>query len=410
MFLKILLLAHTSTLILLPLYIIRFNFYNIPFTLLEISLLFSVSLTTIYCIKNKVSINNFKTFFDLPILFFLLAAFLSLFVTPDIKGGLGIFKAYFVEPVLLFYSLIFVGRVVKDFKFILVGLVGAIFLVSSLGLLQQLTGQFIFAEHEWVQGRISSFYNSANAVALIIGPIIPIIAVLYFATKKRAKKLLFLGFLLLLTVIMFLTKSKGGILTEVVVLGILVYGLFSFKFQILKKLWFLVPTLFIIFSLIFFGYVYQLYNPTIQNYGSRIEDDTLQIRYATWFSTSQILSGEAVLGTGLNGFKYRYDDYKLLEFPEDFQYPHTLIFNFWTETGLLGLFSFIVLIIYAFYMCLKMNSNNINYMGLGLLGALSAIVIHGLVDVPYFKNDLALQFWALIALVQLVKELPKEHI
>lgn len=409
MLLKILLFSHTFTLFLLPLYIIRFSFFGIPFTLLEVSLLISVSLTVLYCIKNRVSLKLFKTFFDLPILFFLIAAFLSLFVTPDLRGGLGILKAYFVEPILFFYSLVFVGKLAKDFRFIFSGLIGAVVLVSGLGFFQQLTGQFIFAEHEWVQGRVSSFYNSANAVALIIGPVIPIIAILYFSTKKRAKKLLYLGFLLLLTVIMFLTKSKGGILTEVVVLGILIYGLFSFKFQILKKLWYLIPTLFIILSLVFFGYVYQLYNPSIQTYGSRIEDDTLQIRYATWFSTSQILSGEAVLGTGLNGFKYRYNDYKLLQFQEDFQYPHTLIFNFWTETGLLGLFSFVVLIIYAFYICLTLNSKGVNYLGLGLLGAFSAIVIHGLVDVPYFKNDLALQFWALVAIVQLVKELPKEH-
>jgi hypothetical protein len=28
--------------------------------------------------------------------------------------------------------------------------------------------------------------------------------------------------------------------------------------------------------------------------------------------------------------------------------------------------------------------------------ALVAVVVHGLVDVPYFKNDLAFEFWVLI--------------
>jgi len=27
-----------------------------------------------------------------------------------------------------------------------------------------------------------------------------------------------------------------------------------------------------------------------------------------------------------------------------------------------------------------------------------AVVVHGLVDVPYFKNDLSLELWALVAL------------
>jgi hypothetical protein len=36
---------------------------------------------------------------------------------------------------------------------------------------------------------------------------------------------------------------------------------------------------------------------------------------------------------------------------------------------------------------------------LGALLALVAIVVHGLVDVPYFKNDLSLEFWAIVGLV-----------
>ena len=35
---------------------------------------------------------------------------------------------------------------------------------------------------------------------------------------------------------------------------------------------------------------------------------------------------------------------------------------------------------------------------LGVLLALVAVVVHGLVDVPYFKNDLCLLFWTLVAL------------
>jgi len=36
---------------------------------------------------------------------------------------------------------------------------------------------------------------------------------------------------------------------------------------------------------------------------------------------------------------------------------------------------------------------------LGLLLAMLAILVHGLVDVPYFKNDLSLEFWVLAGLV-----------
>ena len=36
---------------------------------------------------------------------------------------------------------------------------------------------------------------------------------------------------------------------------------------------------------------------------------------------------------------------------------------------------------------------------LGVILVLVAVVLHGLVDVPYFKNDLALEFWALLGLL-----------
>jgi len=407
---RILVFLHVLTLLLLPLYIVRFNIFSIPFTLLELSLLISVSATFFYVIKQKIHLKQFKTFFDLPIFFFLLAALLSVLVTPDLNGGLGIFKAYFLEPMLFFYSLVFVGRKTNSFKFIFWGLIGAVILVSGLGLIQKLSGMFIFAEHEWNQDRISSFYNSANSVALFIGPLIPLIAVLFFSVLHGMKKSFFLFLLIFLSVIMFWTKSKGGMLAEIFSLGVILYGLLCFKFQKIKKLWVVVPVLFIVMSVAFFVQVYSLYNPMIVGNGARIEDDTLQIRYATWQSTVQILSNNLVLGTGLNGFKVTYDNYKLTNFEEDFQYPHTIVFNFWTETGLLGLVSFMTLLLYCFFICLQLNRKRMNYLSLGLIGAFSYIVIHGLVDVPYFKNDLAVQFWSLIAITQLLKDQVKARI
>ena len=40
---------------------------------------------------------------------------------------------------------------------------------------------------------------------------------------------------------------------------------------------------------------------------------------------------------------------------------------------------------------------------------MTVIIIHGLVDVPYFKNDLAVMFWALLAIMGIISlELEKE--
>jgi hypothetical protein len=47
-------------------------------------------------------------------------------------------------------------------------------------------------------------------------------------------------------------------------------------------------------------------------------------------------------------------------------------------------------------------TNYEKYINLGLASAMIATVIHGLVDVPYFKNDLAVIFWLFIALVSII--------
>ena len=79
-------------------------------------------------------------------------------------------------------------------------------------------------------------------------------------------------------------------------------------------------------------------------------------------------------------------------------YPHNLFLNFWTETGLVGLLSFAGILGYAFYLGYKIRKNNLIW-GAGLITALAVFLIHGLVDVPYFKNDLAMLFWIIISIV-----------
>jgi O-antigen ligase len=79
-------------------------------------------------------------------------------------------------------------------------------------------------------------------------------------------------------------------------------------------------------------------------------------------------------------------------------YPHTTLFNFWMETGLLGALSFIGLTAYQMYLSLKTWEKNID-LGSVMVGMVVAMVVQGLVDVPYFKNDLAVVWWGLFAIL-----------
>ena len=86
--------------------------------------------------------------------------------------------------------------------------------------------------------------------------------------------------------------------------------------------------------------------------------------------------------------------------PEELErliYPHNILFNFWTEIGLPGVFGFFGLIICWFVNVWREKKSN-KLIFASLMATMIVILIHGLVDVPYFKNDLAFLSWIIFGL------------
>ena len=77
--------------------------------------------------------------------------------------------------------------------------------------------------------------------------------------------------------------------------------------------------------------------------------------------------------------------------------------NFWVETGVLGVIAMAWLLFIGFrwsWHGWRAGQDLWRAISLGALLALVAVVVHGLVDVPYFKNDLSLEFWIVIAMIE----------
>ena len=81
---------------------------------------------------------------------------------------------------------------------------------------------------------------------------------------------------------------------------------------------------------------------------------------------------------------------------EIFQYPHNIFLNFWVELGLLGV---ITLILFGGYVLSLTKKILTSPEALIVFFALMQVFIHGIVDVPYFKNDLAILTWILLAII-----------
>ena len=368
--------------LLLPLYLIRFKIGWIPFNISEIMiyLLFVVWLVTLE-FKLKVRLGDKSWLYPVLLIFFGLT--LSTLVSSDLSISAGIWKGWFLAP--LMFSLVVVnsienkGQIRNIFSFLtLSGVV-----VSLIALFYYFTNDLTY------DNRLRAFYLSPNHLSMYLSPILILSFYLYSSCKKNIyKTLLFFAQFLILMVI-YLTYSYGAWLA---LLATLFFVLFFAKNK--KKLLSVVS--FFILILILFC-IFQIGNQKFQGifdlsypaFGSRI---------VIWQSAWEIIKDYPMLGIGPGMFQKYYLDYQVMfePYPEwAVPQPHNLFLAFWLQTGLLGLIGFIWLIIKFFRTSFLKKQDPLFMI---LLAVMVYILVHGLIDTPVWKNDLAILFGLTISL------------
>ena len=414
-----LLLATTFIVAFLPTYLIRFDVGPIPFTLLEgmILVLFGVwgMKTVIADLSLRAQRSEAKqspevrgllrrslqsllamTPWNWLIFLWLIVATVSIFISPNLHGAAGAWKAYFIEPILFLMVFLSVIKTKKDLKLIFYALGFSAIYISFFAIYQKFTGFAIpYPWQEEAVRRVTSFYRFPNAVGLYLAPIVVLYAGLLFNKIQNTKYqilatksvfsiwYLVSGICLSLLAIIF-AESEGayaGILAGVFFLGIMI-----------KKLrW---PTL--IFTAIFAIIIISI--PQLRNYTWRqisFQEDSGKVRTEMWQETWEMLKDRPIAGAGLVGYQETFDAYHKARHIEIYLYPHNLFLNFWSELGLAGLMIFLLIIATFFYQ-LRVTNYELRITNYALSAAMVALLVHGLVDAPYFKNDLSILFWLTI--------------
>ncbi|HPY08726.1 MAG: O-antigen ligase family protein [Patescibacteria group bacterium] len=461
---------------LLPSYLLRFTILQIPMTFLEIMILISFLIWFVRTTRGKV-VTWFKDRkkrqpypFALEIIIILLSAFIAVIVTnfknPDLSlAALGIFKAYFFEPMLLFILILNVLQGKSGRKKIVWALATSCVIVILPALFQQLTGWFIFNEF-WAnpeQRRVVSWFGYPNAVGLFLAPIIMVLIGYLVGqiakinsfrknekqeknvsvkkdkkiqsgalVKKISEKKLAIFKILILVLIIFASwaaiyfaKSEGA-------LAALALAIFIFFLLVNRK----TQIITLLFGIIALSTI--ILTPNLKTFVLDkiwLKDLSGEIRKQQWRETLKTLKGtNFITGNGLAGYQTAVLPYhqegiffnrdKLENFDsllhnsahlrekywqpvEIYLYPHNIFLNFWSELGILGALIFDWLIVKYLIISLglflfnkKIKQNSVNrYLALGLFSAMIVILVHGLVDVPFFKNDLAALFFILLALL-----------
>lgn len=376
-----------ATCALTPAYVLRSHVGFYPTTLLEIAILLTVAVFAVETWRQRTAV-EWRSPFAWPAAMFLVAGVVSIVVAPQPVKALGLFRAYLVEPIALF---VVVSTVITTRRRAMIVLGG----LAVAGLAVSIPNAFVVLQairHHTLNVAVAPpvvIYTTANAVALFCVPLIAVAASLVLYARDRTERLAGAAFLAVASAGTLLSFSRGGYLA-LAVMAMLLAATHRRRLVLLP-------------AAVVFGLVVSRLPPVASRLGHEIDfadpNNSLAERYRLWGATLRMLRDHPIFGTGLSGFARSVDPYRQGSFTEQLIYPHNIALNFWTETGLLGLVAFGWILMAG----LRLTWRAWHAAGaawrpieLGIFLALVGIIVHGLVDVPYWKNDLSAEFWILL--------------
>ncbi|HTZ11466.1 MAG TPA: O-antigen ligase family protein [Candidatus Margulisiibacteriota bacterium] len=360
----------------------------------EISL---ASIVLLFIIK-KIYFRNFKlpnTPINIPLLIFGLLLLFSFTRSsyPD-ESLRGLIK--FLKYSLLYFSVFsfFNEDALRINRFFWVIALVSLFTFLN-GIFQDIFGFDILRHHEIARSdylhRISGSFVHANDFAAFIITLLPLTFIFFSkATMSRNKKILLTVICLLGFYCLLRTSSRSGWI------GFLIAVIIYFYFYN-KKLSFLIPIL--VISMIFIS----------PNGFTRVKNllyigqDTLWERMQLWKGTWRMVLEHPFLGFGINTFSRNFPDFKPVEY-FNLCYTHNSYLQMWSEIGLTGLVSFLLII----FVVLKVSFSQLRkkltkgFRGKFFLGVLSgyiAFLVQAGLDTNLYSLVLQTLFWVMTALL-----------
>jgi O-antigen ligase len=369
-------------------YNIRWHIGFYPTTLLENAIILTFVIFIVEAWRQR-SWPEWRTPFTLPAALFIIAGLLSIIVAPDRRAAAGLYRAYILEPIAFFFVASFVIRTWRRALLVFGGLSVAGLVVAIPNIIVVLDAIRRHVQDVSVVPPVA-IYQTANALALFLIPLIAVSASLVLFDQDRRTRIASGVFLVIALMATILSFSRGGYLA----LAAVAFGLVISHPR--RRL--LVPVAIVI------GVLVALIPPVRRRIGFELNltdpHNSLQGRYRLWAATLRMMKDHPIFGTGLSGFQRSINPYRG-DYTEGLIYPHNIVLNFWTETGILGVVAFGWIIVQGFLVPLRGLRHGLSQwrpLHRGVMLAMVAVLVHGLVDVPYFKNDLSLEFWTLLAL------------
>ncbi len=402
----------TLTFVLTPAYTIKLNLMGLPTNLLMlwVVLVWTVFFIWLIAKKQLLHLRTAVRKCSKPVLIFIslffLAGIISLFINGANKPKLGQFIVLFLQPISIFFISLYIFQQNPKTKTFLLS--ACYFLLAAAGLyaiLQYFT--LIGLPAAWWGNSVEpkralSFFIHPNFYALSCAPLlaflIPDVAEKIKNQKLEIGNWKFIATWIIGAVGLLLSFSRAGWL------GLGIAGIIYLIVAADKKIRKLALYCAIILCIIILAVPNLQWRLRLPFHGEK----SAVSRQSLWETGWKGIKESPILGLGLTGFSKNWERLNTdADLPETHNFPHNIFLDFWVETGLLGLISFIGLSAIFIYRGLRSRlplplgegrGEGQAMLKLSAALFLIALISQGLIDNPYFKNDLAMVFWIVLAL------------
>jgi putative inorganic carbon (HCO3(-)) transporter len=389
----------------LPAYVLRGHLLGrLPFTGLEVVLGLTVLAFIVESALQR-RMPRLDTPFSVIVAVLLLATVIGVVASPDRQEALGIAKAYIVEPMVLFFISVNVLRSSWDWERVVYGLYvsGLVVAVS-----QAVAVAGALANHTLnlnVAPPVPSWlWTNNNFGGIFLDPLVGLALGLALFGGVRHRNLHWAA-LVLLGLGDVLTLSRGSWLA-LVVLAIVAAALHPRRRVLLA-----VCLAALVVAVILPPVRHRISNELNPNSPA----NSLVARARLWHATVDLIGAHPFTGSGLAGFQTAITPYRKQVHDTATQthvYPDQLELDFWVELGVLGfvaLLGFLVELVRYLVPVLRAGPRAHPW-AVALSLAWVGILVHGLLDSPYWKNDLAAEWWILAALVTVAVVPASKHL
>ncbi len=401
----------------MPLYLLRFSIFGIPTTVLEMMIYILFLIWIISKIQKHylsfprrrkpiVTIKK-NSILNVGIILLFFGVIISTALSSDLRASLGIFKGWFVDPFLFFVVFTSVIKKEKHIILVLKSWLASGIAVSLISIFYLLNNSLTF------DGRLKAFFLSPNHLAMYLAP--AFLIGLFFLlnnlsflrrqksiaainnslrivqTIKKISNIQHLIFIVIILIPLYFTYSYGAFLG--IFIGALYLVLKNKKLKI--RNFYLVGFIFLILS----GFIFI----TTNKFNQIINSDnrsSFHSRLMIWDASVEIIKDNPLLGIGPGTFQDAYLSYSK-KFGEPYlewavPQPHNIFLAFYLQTGIIGFLGFILILIWFFSRRRDEAVPRLYWQVINIL--MIYILVHGLIDTTYWKNDLSLMFWLLIGM------------